>query len=444
MTRFLLVVVVAFVTRISALQVSQFHVIREWNYLNFTWPDDVAYQRAIGGGLYAPENCTLSGVRQYERYFYLTLPRMKNGVPATLVRIPSEVQNFDTAPLLEPYPSWSMNEAGNCESLQNVQNVEVDSRGIMWIIDGGHTNTLSRNSSINKCAPKLILHSLKTNETLRSYVFPEAVASRSFSFLYDLVVDSSDGGYAYITDNSGEDPGLIVYSYQENKSWKIRDDRTMRADPSATHLNITGIAINSPINIAPLALSPKNPTTNTRTLYYAPLSSYNLYAVNTSSLTTNKFASVNLGRKASQTASMTMDNNSILYYSLLSDTSISRWDTKQPFETSQKAISKDAEYLQWVGSFSFDNAGNLTALSNKLQKFLLGKMDLNEGNFRLMSAYVGGNSYLYGEEWSAAPTEGHKTGVPGKSHGNVRSDGNDLKAVAMAVMALGVFGVSLL
>lgn len=183
----------------------KFKVIREWKYVNFTWPDEDSYTRAESRGMYVPENNIIAGIKLFADYFYITLPRMKSGVPATLTRIVAGVAQ-DTAPALEPYPSWEMNSLGDCNALQNVQNVEIDAKGQMWIIDSGITETLNSAHTI-RCPPKILIFDIKTNSTVTSYTFPDTVASYQSNFLYDLVVDDTEGGYAYITDNSARDPG---------------------------------------------------------------------------------------------------------------------------------------------------------------------------------------------------------------------------------------------
>lgn len=187
----------------------KFKVSREWNYINFTWPTPDAYRDAIARSSYIPENNIISGITHFEDYFYVTLPRMKNGVPATLARIPAGIVQ-DTSPSLEPFPSWEMNALDDCNALQNVQNVEVDPKGQMWIIDGGRTETLNPVDTM-RCPPKLVIFDVKKNMTTTTYTFPGNVASPNTSFLYDIVVDNTDGGYAYITDNSRKDPGGWFY-----------------------------------------------------------------------------------------------------------------------------------------------------------------------------------------------------------------------------------------
>lgn len=185
--------------------VVRFRVIRQWKYVNFTWPSDEIYTKAISNGEYIPENIVIGGIKYFDNNYYITLPRMRNGVPITLSRI-STINSLTYSPPLEPYPNWEQNRIGDCTALQNVQNVEIDSKGLLWIIDGGRIETLNQ-KPLAKCPPKLIVHDLRLNKTITTYQFPEDVASFNGSFLYDIVVDDSNDGYAYITDNSGKDPG---------------------------------------------------------------------------------------------------------------------------------------------------------------------------------------------------------------------------------------------
>lgn len=189
-------------------QTTKFYVIRQWKYINFTWPDEDTLKTATATGLYIPENTVISGIKYFEDYFYLTLPRMKKGVPATLARIPAGPTQ-DTAPHLEPFPTWGMNEIGDCNNLQNVQNIEIDTKGQVWILDVGRVETLKE--PVVKCAPKLVVYGLREKRVTLVYNFPEEVAAKNSSFLYDLVVDDSEGGFVYITDNSATSPGKKMF-----------------------------------------------------------------------------------------------------------------------------------------------------------------------------------------------------------------------------------------
>lgn len=383
----------------------RFKVLYEWNYINFTWFDEDHIQSAVTSGRYIPENNIISGIKYYDDYFYITLPRMKEGVPATLARIPAKAYENDTEPLLEPFPSWGMNTEGDCNAFQNVQNVEIDTKGRMWILDGGRTSTMTKLAS-TKCRPRLVIFDIKNNQTVTNYYFPETVTNNR-SYLYDLVLDDVDGGYAYITDNSGADPGIIVYSAKKGKSWKVRDNATMRASPESIEFRVSGTAITAPINLAGIALGTR--TTNSkdhtfvsqdRTVYFCPLSSSHLYSIDSSDLKDENLQNPSskikdLGKKSSQTDGMVTDEHGKLYYGLLGDSSIAIWDPKTPFTSGQKIIARDTTHIQWPDSLTFDDDGNLLVVTNRLQKFIYGQINISEPNFRILEAAVGVKSYLF-------------------------------------------------
>lgn len=183
----------------------------------------------------------------------------------------------------------------------------------------------------------------------------------------------------------------------------------MRADPTASRFQVNEVTVNAAINIAGIALGPSIRSTpqvtinDERQIFYAPLSSLHLYSVNSSVLKDKRNANdgneyqgtvTDHGLKASQSVSMTMDDRGNLYYNLLATNSIARWNANTDFQTGQKSIARDAKYLQWVNSFTFDRS-NLTVLVNKLNKYLYGGLNINEENFRIITAFIDAKSYLY-------------------------------------------------
>ncbi|KAF5285805.1 hypothetical protein FQA39_LY04266 [Lamprigera yunnana] len=333
------------------------------------------------------------------------MPRMKNGVPATLGRI-TALPKTNTAPLIEPFPSWDFNKLDDCDALQNVQNVEIDPKGIMYILDGGHAHSLTE-KPVKNCSAQLVMYDVNKNVTLSTYVFPDHVVSRTASFLYDLVID---GEFVYITDHVATDPGIVVYSKRANKSWKIRHP-TMYGDPKAQQFKINDEVVDVKINIAGLALGPKSQRKSSelvlnqdREVFYTPISSLHLYSISTGVLQNESNFNNGLnfsgdvrdvGLKASQTDGIMMTNRGVLYYGLLGSNSIAQWNSSKSFQSSQVVLSKDASYIQWTNSFTIDTNGTITVLSSTLQKLIRGALDVNRYNFWLLSAEIGEKSYLY-------------------------------------------------
>lgn len=99
-----------------------------------------------------------------------------------------DAQNVEN-PLLIPFPNWDLNDdSRGCSNLQSVQNMEIDSRNVMWVIDGVRINNITR------CSSKLILLDLNNaGSHILTYIFPENIASRNGGFLNDIVVDETNG-----------------------------------------------------------------------------------------------------------------------------------------------------------------------------------------------------------------------------------------------------------
>lgn len=272
-----------------------------------------------------------------------------------------------------------------------------------------------------------MLLDLKRNGTiLRAYEFPEEVAARGSNYLNKIVIDDAFGGFAYITDNSGSDPGIVVYSKRLNRSWKIRESNSMRAARNAQEFNVNGTNLNFAIHIDGIALGPYyNPDTGLgqnqmprdasnfrgnnfeRNVYYCPLSSLHLYSIPASILRDPEFARrasprevlatvTDVGLKTSQTDGMIMDNRGVLYYGLLGQNEIAQWDSYVPFTyENQLIIAKDNNYIQWVDGMSFDEEGYLYVVVNRLFNFVAGHLQPNDINFRILRAKTASLSYVY-------------------------------------------------
>lgn len=392
----------------------QFRVIYEWNVIDFEWASPEEREAYLNTSRYIPQNVLISGINFYGENLFLTMPRMLDGVPATLATIP--VQQSKTAPELKPFPSWKDNAIGDCAALQFVQNVEIDKNGILWILDNGRVGTLTQKPD-PKCPPSVVLIDLKTGKNeMERIPFPPEVVNSNSTYLNDLVVDNRDGDYAYITDNSAVDPGIIVFRRSDKKSWKLRDRKTMMSVPEATLFRINGTTVNLPVNIDGIALGPQYRTEDgsiDRKVYYSPLSSFHLYAVNASVLRNESLSEqsdsplrpyvVDLGTKTSQTDGMKMDSNGVLFFGLIGNSTIAEWNSTVDFHIGQRTIARDPNYIQWVDRFTFDDKGNVYVVINRLYNFVKNQVSLNEVNYRILKSHTGSKSYVFGEDLTPEP-----------------------------------------
>lgn len=379
-----------------------FQVVFQWNTIDVIWPSEEKQNYATEHGDYIPANNFIAGVKFWKGKMYLTVPRWKSGVPVTLGVTSATVVNGNTAPKLEAFPNWDMQEVGDCNAFQLVQSMEIDPKGRMWVLDSGKMSPLSVEVKIT-CPPRLVILDLENNgEILRTYEFPPQVARHGTAHLNDIVLDHEDGGMAYITDSDREDPGIIVYSLGNNTSWKIRHD-SMKAKPEAVRFMVSKNLINMPISVDGIALSPAS--VEDRQVYYSPLSSFHLYSIPTSVLKSN-LSNVDehvkeLGKKISQTDGMMMSAKGALYFGLLADDAVAMWDTKQSFTTGQRVISRDHERMQWPDTFAFDENGNFYCVTNSLQNILTNRVNTSVPNYRIVRAKTAVKSYQYLEDGTA-------------------------------------------
>ncbi|XP_011302658.1 protein yellow [Fopius arisanus] len=380
---------------------NQFGEKFQFNVTDIAWPSDEIKTQVFDKNEYIPVNNAIAGIKVWKGMMYLTVPRWKPGVPVTLGFIPAELIMRDIPPKLHAYPNWDMQTVGDCRAFQFVQSMEIDPKGRMWVLDTGRTETMTTEPKA-RCNPRLVILDLENNgAVLRSIPFPESVTPHNESYLNDIVLDSTDGGFAYISDTNDRDPGIIVFSLEKNRSWKVRHD-SMKKQKEAEDFFIGEQRVIKGIPIDGIALSQLD--ANERFLYYCPLSSYHLYSVSTAGLKDEDISNIDpyirdVGRKSSQTDGMIMSANGTLYFGLLADDAVALWDSQRDlsFTTGQRIIARDHVRMQWPDSFAIDDKGYLWCTTNALHNFMHNKIDPRQVNYRIVRAYIENLSYQYHE-----------------------------------------------
>ncbi|XP_021711969.1 protein yellow-like [Aedes aegypti] len=70
-----------------ALANDNLRVAYQWSQIDFEFPSEAARSSAIASGDYIAENVIPVGLEVYKRRLFLTLPRWKAGIPASLAYI---------------------------------------------------------------------------------------------------------------------------------------------------------------------------------------------------------------------------------------------------------------------------------------------------------------------------------------------------------------------
>lgn len=147
--------------------------LMQWSFIDFVLPYDPDFR-----GRYRPENIVPTGIEVSWKRIFISFPRLRQGVPATLTYIPRNVP-LGSSPKLQPYPSWEWHSAGkgefNCSQLISVYRTRLDRCNRLWVADSGVMTSIDDFRPV--CPPKLLVFDLHTDTLVRQYTFPREVGS---------------------------------------------------------------------------------------------------------------------------------------------------------------------------------------------------------------------------------------------------------------------------
>lgn len=369
-------------------------ILYRWNRLEWRFRDDAAARvfddwKAWKGAMPAGFKVDRDGNH------YLSVPRWAPGIPATV----NKVVSVDGKALLEPYPSWEMNEPGHGAALQSVLGWEIDELNQAWFLDQGHIE----GAPCQDGAQKLVCWDIDSNELIRSIPIPTGIADYTASFLNDLVVDNANG-FVYIADSGiFTDPlqgGLIVYDMANDRLRRVLHQHVSTQDVPGYWFEIDGQRVwpDQPMRTGAdgIALS-----ADRRTLYWCALTARHLYSIETdllrdfsTDLQTIAGAVVDRGDKGTNTDGLGSDNRGLIYYSMLEGKGIGVFN---PGSGDFKTLLTDDRMI-WVDGMTFDNRGYLLFNSNRLHQLFRDQLDWdNPDNLIVWKAYLGPGvkSYLH-------------------------------------------------
>jgi hypothetical protein len=363
-------------------------VVHEWVTLNYTWDAKHTYDNYIKTNKFIPSNCLLAGINvDIDGSIYLTVPRWKNGVPATLNRLET------TSQTLTPFPSWDSQIEGDATGIQNVQSMTIDKNHKMWIVDVGRRNFFNANPLLKTSAPATVwIVDMNTKAVTDKYIFPSSIVDYSESFLNDVVVDE-DRNFAYFSDAWG-DGAIIVLNMNTHESRRYTGPSTQR-DPSYS-LIVNGH--NYGKNIFTTPIDGIAITDDKQALFYCQVQGTTLYRLSTSIL--QNFTTTNtqidavvetLGTKEPSDGMKYLHNQ--LYWGALTISAyytVTVNATNHPnFNTDVKVSESSPETMEWIDTFAIDLQSNqaLYFVSNRLDQFMTGAMDFtgkNGANMRIL------------------------------------------------------------
>ncbi|KAM3968057.1 yellow-y [Aphomia sociella] len=364
-----------------------------WNALDWNYPDSYSRQNALASGALRPENALPVGIEKWGNKLFVTVPRWRPGIPATLNYVQLDAP-YEPSPKLNPYPSWEGNELGNCETgLNTVYRIKADSCGRLWVLD---TGTYGYDPNVtNVCPYTLNVYDLNTDQIIRRYIFrPEDIVSTTF--IANIAVDigsSCEDTFAYFSDELGY--GLIVYSWEQNKSWRFSHSYFM-PDPLTGDFNIAGLnfqwGVEGIFGIAPSPIG----ADGYRTLFFSPLSSHTEFSVSTRILRNESkvedgsfkdFSVVGVRGLDGHTTAKVIDDFGIQLFSLIDQNAIGCWYSGRPYKPQNIAVvDKDDVGLVFPSDVKIDDTRNVWVISDRMPVFLEANLDYSDINFRIYTA----------------------------------------------------------
>ncbi|KAL4222362.1 hypothetical protein ACF0H5_018401 [Mactra antiquata] len=385
-------------------------VVYQWNIVEYEWPNDTYKEEQITSGNYIPQNSAVHGIKLYKGRVYVTVPRLKPGVPSSLNVIIDAPESFNRSEhLLRPFPSWEMQELGNCEAIQRVQSMEIDPQtGYMWIVDTGYIPNMKdvEVQPVDSCPAKMIIYDIDNNVEVRRYIFPKSTVGYGLFYLNDIVLSYSEGKarYAFISETLGYK--LVVYDYKKNTSYYYAH-ANMVADEKYENITINNLTLTGIITgINGIAISP-----DFKYLYYSSVAGTGLHQIETAVLTSAEGSSSEfaanvrtVGQKVSPGDGMAYGTTNKLYYSALGPNAVYAWDIETDLKSSfgnlnqiqlktQDVVDSDLT-MEWVDTLAIDN-GYLWFTTSRLNKFFSEDGIVHhEPNFFIWRIYTGDQNYM--------------------------------------------------
>lgn len=394
---FALAIVVALAARCDAMD--NLNVAFQWRQLDFAFTSDQHRQDAIAKGEFVQENNLPLGLEVHDERVFITVPRWKSGVAASLTYI--KLSDSMDSPKLHPYPNWEAHKlptsaGSDPPEIVSPFRIRADQCGRLWVLDTGVADLLGDTKVYSSAS--LLVYDLHNDALLRRYQIPKEQV-KDESFLANIAVEDTncDDSYAYLGDLGAA--GLIVYSWKKQTSWRIVHNY-FNMDPTAGEFNVSGISFQWTDALFGLGLSAPGQD-GFSTLYFHPMCSTNEFSVNTKYLrdeeskdSKDNFHQYKLlgsrGPNAQSSVSFLDKNTGVLFYALLNLNAIACWKTTNPSYTmqSQGRVFMSNVSMVFPNDIKVDAKGNLWVLSDRLSTFMYSRLDVKDVNFRILTATV--------------------------------------------------------
>lgn len=262
-----------------------------------------------------------------------------------------------------PWPNLAFQTGvGEPRYFRDVLSLRIDRRGRLWTLDNGQHGLHPG---------RLLAFDLDSGTVLHEFEFPRAIAGLG-SHLNDFQV-SADGRYLFIAEASffGKTPALVVYDSERREARRLLDGHpSVIAEPfvpvvQGRRMMAFGLVAIRP-GVDSIVLDPSG-----EWLYFAPVTSLNLYRVRTADLLDTSLDAATLAGRVETFAPKTMsdglavDLEGTIYISALEHSAIVALRSDRTQETVLQS-----ERLRWPDGFSFGPDGWLYVSCSALHQVI--------------------------------------------------------------------------
>uniref|UniRef100_A0A1Y9G9K3 Yellow protein n=1 Tax=Anopheles albimanus TaxID=7167 RepID=A0A1Y9G9K3_ANOAL len=399
-------------TTFSSVQCDEFEEVFRWKTLDFNNlnehdPDDFIFhdgETEVNDShlneTFTPYHNLPMGVTHHKGRLFITIPRRRTGIPATLAVVSlDQVVKDEKSPKLTAYPDAITNQLRRSyepepKRLVSVYRTRVDRCDRLWFVDTGFLEYPGHRKQVQR--PSLWIIDLQKDRKVRQFEITEAIVAEGHG-MASVTVDLMDGedcesAYAYIPDLAFY--RLYVYSFKDNRMWTFRHEY-LSFDPRMTGFSVAGVRFRWNDGIFSLALGPAKSEPNDRIVYFHAMASTSEFKTSSSVLRNETLAQAggydhlftHLGERGIKTQCTIHQFDpvtGVLFYAEVNRNSIGCWNSAQRFEPETHGIVHlDNKDFIYPSDMTLDNEGELWVMTNGLPRWIYASLNLDEYNFRV-------------------------------------------------------------
>ncbi|XP_061381860.1 L-dopachrome tautomerase yellow-f2-like [Danaus plexippus] len=328
------------------------------------------------------------GVERVGDRLFVTLPRRRYGIPATLNYV--NLQERGRSPELRPYPNVED------RSLISVYRTRADECGRLWMVDTGLLEIPGDPQQIRP--PAIVIYNLSTDRQILRYDFKtsDIPAANTPTGLASITIDINgdcEDAFAYVPDLTTF--GLIVFSLKDRDSWRLTHNY-FHFNPIAGNLQVSGQFFQWSDGLFSITLTPP---ARCRTAYFHPLISTEEFSVSTC-LLKNKTASSDRyyfdsynyvgdrGRSSQSTMHGYHEKTGVIFFADIGRDAVSCWNSGNVLNPANVAVLvRDGKRMSYPSDLHI-TGDEVWVMANTLPRFGYSRLDPNEYNFYVYRANV--------------------------------------------------------